>query len=229
MKLTERQHTLLTRIIEAYVDDAEPVSSHFLVEQGLDWSAATIRNDMALLEHAGYIAQPHTSAGRIPTEKGWKYYLGQFHDSVVLTPEETRILKQAANQIPDAIQRTKEVAKAVAELSGQTIIVGFAPHDMYYTGITNLVRHPEFQDVDILQELTTLVDHCDDVVADMFGKLDDAPHVLIGRENPFGMAAGSIVAALPFITKGIFCLLGPIRMNYPKNIARIRAAQNALT
>lgn len=229
-EITERQQQLFTHILEAYMDDAEPVSSRFLVQEfGLQWSAATIRNEMAELEHAGFITHLHTSAGRIPTEKGWRYYLATHTDAATLATAESAALKKAAQQTHDEVQRIKEVAKAVAELAEQTMIVGFGPHDVYYTGITNLVRHPEFQDMNILAEMTALVDHCDDAVARMFHRASPEPTVLLGRENPFGAAAGTIITGFSNRSRVLLCLLGPMRMNYPKNIARIRAAQQLLS
>src|SRR2546422_3983656 len=75
-KLTDRRQRLLRFIIDEYVSTAQPVGSNALVEKyGLPVSAATIRNEMAALEDEGYIAQPHTSAGRVPTDLGYRYYV----------------------------------------------------------------------------------------------------------------------------------------------------------
>ncbi|MFA6512398.1 MAG: hypothetical protein WCV86_04730 [Patescibacteria group bacterium] len=229
IQLSERQEDLLKLIVEAFIDEAEPVSSKYLVEvHGLSWSPATIRNDMAFLEQTGFITHPHTSAGRIPTEFGWKYYLKQ-QRVAPLDAKEASALKRAAGQTKDATQRTKELAKSLADISQQTVIVGFAPHDVYYTGIANLVRHPEFQSMDVLSEMTGIVDHCDDVISRLFQSLQPEPQILLGSENPFGAAAGTIVSRWGKKPHGIFCLLGPIRMNYPKNIARISFIQHLLT
>ena len=75
-KLTDRRQKLLRFIIDEYVTTAQPVGSNALVEKyGLPVSPATIRNEMAALEDEGYIAQPHTSAGRVPTDLGYRYYV----------------------------------------------------------------------------------------------------------------------------------------------------------
>ena len=74
--LDERKLAVLRAIVEDYVSTTEPVGSKSLVDRhGLDVSPATIRNDMAVLEEQGYIAQPHTSAGRIPTDKGYRLFV----------------------------------------------------------------------------------------------------------------------------------------------------------
>lgn len=82
--LTERQERLLTLVVRSYIEAGRPVGSKTLVEEfGLDVSSATVRNDMAVLGELGYVAQLHTSAGRIPTESGYRYFvqklLGEFH------------------------------------------------------------------------------------------------------------------------------------------------------
>lgn len=231
--LTDRQQQLLDWIINAFVDTAEPIASGFLVQMhNLTWSPATIRNEMAVLEHAGYITHPHTSAGRIPTEQGWRHFLTHTNTKSALSTKEKDALKRVAKKNPDHTLRTKDLAKMLAELSHQTVIIAFTPHDIYYTGISNLMRHPEFHDVDLLGEMTALVDHCEKVMEDLFPKVSEEPTVLLGSENPFGGAAGSVIAKWrkkAQKAQGIFCILGPMRMNYPENLARMRLTQDLLT
>ena len=75
-ELSERQKTLLLVIIRDYIDAAQPVGSKRLVDRyQLDLSSATIRNEMATLTEMGYLRQPHTSAGRVPTEEGYRYFV----------------------------------------------------------------------------------------------------------------------------------------------------------
>ena len=74
--LTDRQRTILGIIVRAYIKSAAPISSKIIVEDfGLGWSAATVRNEMAALEELGYLTHPHTSAGRLPTIKGYRYFV----------------------------------------------------------------------------------------------------------------------------------------------------------
>ena len=82
--LSERQERILAMVVHSYIESGKPVGSKALVEEfGLDFSSATVRNDLALLGELGYVAQLHTSAGRIPTETGYRYFvqklLGEFH------------------------------------------------------------------------------------------------------------------------------------------------------
>ena len=75
-ELDKRKRKILQAIVEEYIDTAEPVSSGNLVKD-LECSSATIRNEMAELEKIGYIEKPHTSAGRIPSQKGYRYYVDE--------------------------------------------------------------------------------------------------------------------------------------------------------
>ena len=76
MNLDERKKKILSSVVEDYIESAEPVGSKTLVEKyHLDYSSATIRNDMKILEEEGYLEQPHISAGRIPSTKGYRYYV----------------------------------------------------------------------------------------------------------------------------------------------------------
>src|SRR5437868_4572529 len=76
MTLDERKATILRAVVEEYIETAQPVGSGRIAQApGVKVSSATVRNDMALLEQEGYLAQPHTSAGRVPTEKGYRFFV----------------------------------------------------------------------------------------------------------------------------------------------------------
>jgi heat-inducible transcriptional repressor len=89
-QLTDRQEKILALIVQAYVRRPEPVGSKSLTEIGMNVSSATIRNEMAALEALGYISQPHTSAGRIPTESGYRYFVRRLLDETELLPAERK-------------------------------------------------------------------------------------------------------------------------------------------
>jgi heat-inducible transcriptional repressor len=92
-ELTRRQEEILSLIIRAYTQNPEPISSKLLAEQiELNVSSATIRNEMAALEEMGYISQPHTSAGRVPSQKGYRYFVKRLLNNGDLDiAEQTRI------------------------------------------------------------------------------------------------------------------------------------------
>src|SRR3954453_11337381 len=90
-ELDDRKAAILRAIVERYVDGAQPVGSQTVTQAaGLGVSAATVRNDMSVLEREGYIAQPHTSAGRIPTDRGYRYYVDHLAGAGQLSPVDRR-------------------------------------------------------------------------------------------------------------------------------------------
>lgn len=93
--LSNRQRDILKAIIEEYINTAEPVSSAAILERyGLNCSSATIRNDMSELEGLGNLEKPHTSAGRIPSVKGYRFYVDELLNDENITLEEIDYIKQ---------------------------------------------------------------------------------------------------------------------------------------
>jgi heat-inducible transcriptional repressor len=98
-ELTERQQTILRLIVQQYIQSATPVSSKSIIEDyNLGISSATVRNEMAILEEKGYLIQPHTSAGRVPTEAGYRYFVEKLMEKVDLTAEEQRMISHQFHQ-----------------------------------------------------------------------------------------------------------------------------------
>ena len=119
MELSERKKKILRAVVESYVQNAEPVGSKTVAElAGLDVSSATIRNDMADLEEMGYLEQPHTSAGRIPSPKGYRLYVNELMDRQQLTIQETQRINDALNLKMEELDRVIDRAgKVLSQLS----------------------------------------------------------------------------------------------------------------
>lgn len=229
MTLNERKSALLSAIIKEHISTGQTVASKALVDKhGFSLSPATVRNEMGDLEDSGYIYQPHTSAGRIPTEKGWKFYIENYLKSVELTRQEKsaldNILKEHGLSYEGAV---KNVAKRMAELSKEAIFVGFSPDNFYYTGLSNLFAHQEFQKIDLMYHLSEVVDHLDEVMKKIYDDVSNDVKIMVGSENPFGKECGSIVMSYSFGDKGkgLLGILGPMRMDYDNNIALIKYTQ----
>jgi heat-inducible transcriptional repressor len=134
----DRRLAVLRAIVEDYVHTQEPVGSKALVERhNLGVSPATIRNDMAALEDEGYIAQPHTSAGRVPTDKGYRLFVDRLSTVKPLTPAERRAIQRfldGAVDLDDVVGRT---VRLLAQLTRQVAVV-------QYPSLTrSAVRHVE--------------------------------------------------------------------------------------
>ncbi|EFQ83589.1 heat-inducible transcription repressor HrcA [Aeromicrobium marinum DSM 15272] len=148
----ERRLDVLRAIVEDYVATQEPVGSRALVERHhLGVSSATIRNDMAALEDDGYITQPHTSAGRIPTDKGYRMFVDRLATVKALSPPERRAIEQfltGAVDVDDVVQRSVRV---LAQLTNQVAIV------QYPTLTRSTVRHIEFVSLEGTRVLVVVI------------------------------------------------------------------------
>ena len=124
--LDERKLTVLRAIVEDYVSTTEPVGSKSLVDRHhFDVSPATIRNDMAVLEEQGFIAQPHTSAGRIPTEKGYRLFVDRLSSIKPLSAAERRAIETflaGAYSLDDVVMRT---VRLLVQLTRQVAVVQY--------------------------------------------------------------------------------------------------------
>lgn len=219
--MEKRKQQVLEIIIKEHIKTGAPVGSGVLVEKyKLGVSSATIRNEMAALEQAGYIAQPHTSAGRIPTEKAYKLYL----DNI----KEIKLNRFDLNGIDVFLKEKteenfKETAKTISGISNNTVIWAFHKYNLYFTGISNLFQQPEFRQIQTVYDISGVIDRIDDIVNDTFDKVSSGITILIGSENPFGEIFSTVLAKYSFQDRqGIVAILGPMRMNYEKNIALIK-------
>ena len=122
----DRRLAVLRAIVEDYVSSHEPVGSKMLVERHqLGVSPATIRNDMAVLEEEGYITQPHTSAGRIPTDKGYRLFVDRLANVKPMTPAEKRAIQtflEGADDVDDIVDRT---VRLLAQITRQAAVVQY--------------------------------------------------------------------------------------------------------
>ncbi len=230
--LNQRRISILQAVIQDHLDDGRPVGSSELVKKhSLKVSSATVRNEMGELEQTGYLCQPHTSAGRVPTAKGWRFYLDHCLPDVSLSKTDERFLKAHLDEaVRQGWPTVKALAKALAELSADAVLVGFAPHDVYYTGLKNLMSKPEFSSLDFATHLSEIVDHLDEGMAQIFDRASDEVSVMVGSEHPFGSECGVLFTATRLAPrqKGILGILGPMRLRYPENIARLKYARALL-
>jgi transcriptional regulator of heat shock response len=233
--MEKRKEKLLLCIVDKYIKDAAPVASKMLAGRGgFKISSATLRNEMADLEEAGYLVQPHTSAGRIPTEKGYNFYLEQLKSPSTPFTKGGEIAGKEKKELERAARTTefpeKNLAKVLAELSREAVILAFGKNDVYYTGLSNLFAKPEFQDQNLIYRIGEVVDHLDEIISDIFEETKDEVKVLIGKKNPFSEDCGAVMSKYRGKNKknGLVVILGPTRMDYGKNIAFVREVKDLL-
>ena len=228
--LGERQANVLGAIVRQYVKSAEPVGSQTLVRQyHLHVSPATVRNDMLYLEAKGLIASPHPSAGRIPTESGYRYYVKHQLLLAELSQGERRQMEQVWDEEADEEVLLKRTAQVIAGLANETIFISIGQNQTYYTGFRFLFEQPEFRDKNFALNVGRLIDQFDQAVASLFDTSGSDIRILVGTESPFGGGCSTAMFRRALGSHDLlFGILGPIRMDYDVNVARLNFIRNNL-
>lgn len=228
--MTPRQEKILRAIIEQYAEVASPVGSSLLAK-AFKVSSATIRSEMAELERLGFIDQPHTSAGRVPTDKGYRYYVN------TLAAEDTQGGKQRAGQALEARVGHGGVPELAIRNAVDTLVelthnLGLATigNQLYMSGLSNLFGQPEFVHPGQVQEVARLLDNLQPWLQE--AAPNEPLSVYIGRENPIGRSAGAslIISRFrsPFSDRSYIGVLGPTRQSYRDVMALVSHAGRAL-
>ena len=223
----ERKKRVLQAIIKHFVETAEPVGSNtILVSYQFHVSPATIRNDMAALEKEGYIAQPHTSAGRIPTDKGYRLFVDEMAD--YKTARELAIKELGLIREKYKVEKVRErLHDAVNLLARATKAVSFGttPDNprTFFLGTSNVLRQPEFIDNSVnASEVFEVLEKEDNFVNTLSSlTVNDTARAFIGEENIIPQIQSCSIIATKYKKdgfEGYLGVLGPKRMNYPYNI-----------
>jgi len=127
MKMTERRQMILALAIKEYINKAQPVGSETLAKMDLGVSSATIRNELAALEEEGYLTHPHTSAGRVPTEKGYRYFVETLMDNMELTTAEQQMIRHQFHQVTLDVEQWMRLSAAVLAHTSKMAALVTAP------------------------------------------------------------------------------------------------------
>jgi heat-inducible transcriptional repressor len=232
--MTERQKVILAAIIEQYAEIAAPVGSVTLAKL-FGVSSATIRSEMARLEDMGLIKAPHTSAGRIPTDKGYRAYVNTITD--VHLGEATDMVNRSARTIDARVSShvgtaDRAIRSAVDSLVDLTGNLGIATigSELYMNGIGNLFSQPEFMRGSHVQAVARLLDNLEPWLRE--AAPNEPLNVFIGSENPIGKSTGVtlIVSRFrsPYSDNSYIGVLGPTRQNYSRTMQLVRHAGSML-
>lgn len=227
--LDERQQKLLQLVIDTYVTSAEPVGSRFLVETaGLDWSEATVRNELRILEEAGFLTHPHTSAGRIPTIKGYRFLIEQIDPTTlhVSKAEAAALEKALVHEDSETVQ--KNIAKALVELSDETAIIAFSVEKMYYTGLSNLFSKPDFGEMKLVANVSQVFDRCEEYLPRFYTRVTNEPACFLGKDHPFGEMLSVVATRFGRDGESLLILLGPQRMDYKNNLSLLKKTRELI-
>ncbi len=225
--MTDRQVKILAAIIEQYAEVASPVGSVMLA-QLFNVSSATIRSEMARLEEMGLIAQPHTSAGRVPTDLGYRMYVNTITDAPIADQPKfdrsARAIQARMNTHGDRADRT--IRSAVDSLVDLTQNLGLATigDELYLSGMGNLFSQPEFMTGTHAQSVARLLDNLEPWLRE--AAPNEPLNVYIGAENPIGKTSGvSLIISRfrsPYSDRSYIGVLGPTRQSYGKVMHLVR-------
>ena len=213
--MTERQQKILAAIVEQYAEVASPVGSSLMAKL-FGVSSATIRAEMADLEKHGYIMQPHTSAGRVPTDKGYRLYVNSLvtdEDQAVQRGSKALATRAKSGGLPDmAIRNTVDTLVELTHNLGIATI----GDQLYMSGLSNLFGQPEFINGEQVQQVARLLDNLEPWLKE--AAPNKPLNVYIGSENPIGRSAqcSLIISKFrsPYSDQSYIGVLGPTRQQY---------------
>ena len=237
MNITPRQTQILVAIIEQYAEVASPVGSVTLAKL-FNVSSATIRSEMAKLEDLGLITQPHTSAGRIPTDKGYRFYVNRLTaqsegegEQILLNANNSKdslrgfraISSRVSAQNDRADHAIRSAVDSLVELTGNLGLATIGDQ-LYINGIYNLFSQPEFESGEAVQSVAQLLDNLEPWLREVTP--NEPLNVYIGSENPIGKSSGAslIISKFesPFSENSYIGVLGPTRQNYGKVVRLVQ-------
>jgi transcriptional regulator of heat shock response len=228
---SDRRLEILRAIVDEYVQTQEPVGSKAIAEKNsLGISPATIRNEMALLEEEGLITQPHTSAGRIPTDRGYRLFVDKLAAVKPLSNAERRAIETFLSESHDLDELMKRSAKLLADITKQVAVVTYPilgdlqnREKMAISGTANLARSGDGSSLsNVLEALEEQV-----VLLRLLNDAQNTVHVTIGSEQPdANLQTTSLVTVgygLDANPVGALGVLGPTRMDYAGSMAAVAA------
>ena len=225
-EVNERQQKILNAIVRDYQHSAEPVGSRNLSRRYLpEISPATIRNEMADLEEEGFITQPHTSAGRIPTDKGYRFYVDRLMKTVHPTHKEEAVIKQTfqkfSSNIDEVLHQTAKLLSHTLDYTAVVVNHG-SHHRVFSSGTSNLLHQPEFRNLAHMERILELLEE-EEMLCELVEEYcceDRSVTIKIGSENKLRPVKDCSVVVTSFEVNnepiGGISIIGPTRMYYSK-------------
>jgi transcriptional regulator of heat shock response len=222
MKLSLRQQKILAAIVKEYSETAAPVGSKELGNKySFKESSATIRNEMKVLEKAGFINQPHKSAGRVPTDSGYRFFVNELMRRFEISEKERKLLREELSKIKHAHEQLgHSISHLIAQVSGQAAFT-LLPNNASSSGLSYIVGEPEMGDRASVKSIAELFDNLDKYAPKLLKQGET--QTFIGGESPLPVPKdlSLVVSSVKFKgnKKGVIGILGPKRMAYAKNMS----------
>lgn len=227
-EIQQRKDRILAIVVNQYIRTVSPVGSQFITDEfKLDVSPATVRNILAELEEEGFLTHPHTSAGRVPTNHGYRYYVDHLMNEIQLLENEKKQIelecRRYRHQLEALIERTSEV---ISDLTHYTTIVSIDGWGNKYIlkGTNHVVSYPDQTDVMKIQAILRILDDKKRLLELVNRELDKKIEIYIGHEMALKEMESCSLAVSQFTADGItgrIAVLGPTRMHYDKVISAL--------
>ncbi|GBR74805.1 transcriptional regulator of heat shock response HrcA [Candidatus Termititenax aidoneus] len=234
MELTVRQRKILALVVKEYIDTATPVGSAVICQKHLEAvSPATVRNELAALEELGFLTHPYTSAGRIPTDRGYRFYVDELMDAYRLTARERTLVEQlqiALGRDMDAL--LQETLRVIQLLSESCAAVIKTDSNLLVSGLAKMFYEPEFENVQNIRRMMSVFDDRDEVLHLLDEHSGGETSISIGTELGAEPFKNCSLVAQDFFYKGArfgsLGVIGPTRMRYGKVTAAVDTIAHAL-
>lgn len=235
--LSTRQQSIFNRVVDLYIETAQPIGSRQITEvytelYNRSYSPATVRHEMGVLEGLGFLTHPHTSAGRMPTDRGYRYYVD--HSLREDSPAQT-VFQDAAQKLVPSLGEVEDlgekISEILSELSSQVSVV-VVPDEKrkkfraFVQGSSRLLDHPEFQDTDSVKPLLKIFENRENLTACLpLSGQESSFSITIGEENAMQALKQCSIVASQYSTEsgrtGVLALIGPRRMKYSRMVPLI--------
>lgn len=234
--ITSRQIQILKAIIEEFMETADPVGSETLEKKyGLGISPATIRNEMVKLTENGYLKQPHTSAGRIPSSIALKYYVHELMKPKTLSvADEIAVKEKVWDYRFETDKLLKESTKVLSQKTKMLALSTTEKGDIYFSGAAHMLDTPEFYDIEVTRYVLSIMDEFDfwKNLLDKSLEMEEI-NILLGEElgAEYLSSCGVVYVKFNSGTKngGTIGVIGPSRINYPVIIPTVKYFGNLIS
>ena len=232
----ERRDKVLGVVVGQYIKTVAPVSSALIADESrLDLSPATIRNILAELEEMGYLTHPHTSAGRIPTQTGYRYFVDYLMREIELLEEEKRRIKtEYARKFLELETLLERASETVADLTHYTSIISIdgSNQKIFLKGTSYVPGYAEFHDFGKITSILEILEEKERLLEVINRNLQKKIEIYIGHEIACSNIESCSLAISSFTTEkgasGRIAVLGPTRMDYERVVGTLEFISNLL-
>ncbi|MCX6781295.1 MAG: hypothetical protein NT003_04265 [Candidatus Magasanikbacteria bacterium] len=232
MELSQRQTAIFRIVVEGHISTGEPIGSEWVAGQLQERvSSATVRAELLELERVGLLRQPHTSAGRVPTEEGYRVYIELFvQKNAPASDDHVFDQDYLVDESHTPEEKVRRIARELSDVAGNIVMVGANPRSLYAVGMGQMFSAPEASNLSVMRHISEALDGADDLMDELYEiAAGGEVKILIGKQNPIDENLSLMVTKYE-TSEGerLMVLLGFMRMRYERNIALMQAMKRFL-